>query len=141
MRELLQLRNVRFGSKTDIQASPRYFRFTAESGHRFLRRTPVRNPPGTPKRCGAPLTAIKRRKVSKRLEAREEKIGAALQGDEGRQTGDSPDTIALDLSQCANPESRLRFWHLPDITLVARNVCFRGGGHQDFKSSGVRYGG
>src|SRR4029077_11835291 len=41
-----------------------------------------------PKRCGAPLTAIKRRKVSKRLEAREEKIGAAFQRGEGRQAGD-----------------------------------------------------
>jgi hypothetical protein len=36
----------------------------------------VRNPACTPKPCAAPLTAIKRRKVSKRLEAREEKIGA-----------------------------------------------------------------
>src|SRR5690242_8446357 len=49
----------------------------------------VRNPPAcTRKRCGAPLTAIKRRKVSKRLEAREEKIGAAFQSGEGRQAGD-----------------------------------------------------
>src|SRR6476660_8243733 len=49
---------------------------------------PARNTPCTPKRCGAPLTAIKRCKVSKRLEARKEKIGAALQGGEGRQAGD-----------------------------------------------------
>ena len=48
----------------------------------------VRNPACTPKPCAAPLTAIKRRKVSKRLEAREEKIGAAFQRGEGRQAGD-----------------------------------------------------
>ena len=48
----------------------------------------VRDPPACPKRCGAPLTAIKRRKVSKRLEAREEKIGATFQSGEGRQSGD-----------------------------------------------------
>ena len=113
-------------------------RFWGESGHCFLRRPPVRNPPGTPKRCGAPLTAIKRRKVSKRLEAREEKIGAALQSDEGRQTGDSPDTIALDLSQCAHPESRVQFLaptgHRPESFSKVKRTS-------RFEVLGGRYGG
>ena len=68
--------NVRFVPEADI--------LNACSGLDYVGNPPVH----WPKRCCAPLTAIKRREVSKRLEAREEKIGAAFQSGEGRQAGD-----------------------------------------------------